>query len=482
MAGIGVIESIAKKIALQYGSSGFVSMVLKSSDTIAGTVTYTITFKNGAGTNVNTDIVFTQGKDGANGTNGATIIGVSFVGNDMVFTLNDNSKITLTDAKTTLKGDTPVITFDNKSVGKDSLDEFEIKGFEAATNDTVLIKNSSGTIGYLEIAKNSSNSFSKIASMEYVSEFVQSGLILQGDWDASTNTPNITTVDTQSASFAWITKTAGTQTLGENSITFAEKDWVIKTSTGKYIKLNQSNVTISWGTIGGTVTDQTDLVTYINNAITTKSVPPTRTINSKALSDNVNLTLGDIVTGVVTTTANKYLRDDNTWGNPNPVTTEWAAYTPTITCPGSSFHLVNSCVIKGLYRIVGKNMQLKFIYSHTNNTGFNEGGSNTIPYQISIPVGTTIDATKVNIPSLIASSSNNGSGRDSLPLGHGFYYSGSAPVIFPTKIVPLSSTALGVHLIAMNNTTIPFTLWGCGNSYYGGASVELTFTAEIPIT
>jgi hypothetical protein len=33
----------------------------------------------------------------------------------------------------------------------------------------------------------------------------------------------------------------------------------------------------------------------------------------------------------------------------------------------------------------------------------------------------------------------------------------------------------------MNSTTAPFTLWGCGNSYYGASIVELSFEANIPI-
>jgi hypothetical protein len=159
---------------------------------------------------------------------------------------------------------------------------------------------------------------------------------------------------------------------------------------------------------------------------------------------------------------------------------EWTSYTPTITCPSTTFHLVNTYNMKGLYRIVGKNMQLKFIYSHTNNTGFNEGsGSN--PYQISIPSGYTIDTTKANIPSLLTSVTGNGAGIDSLPLGTSVFYSGTASVFFTGKVVPLSTTSLGIHHICMNSTTAPFTLWGCGNSYYGASIVELSFEANIPI-
>lgn len=159
----------------------------------------------------------------------------------------------------------------------------------------------------------------------------------------------------------------------------------------------------------------------------------------------------------------------------------WQSYTPTITCPCSSFHLVNTYIMKGLYRVVGKSLLLKFIYSHTDNTGFNEGGSYTLPYQISIPSGFTIDTSLATIPSSLVSTTNNGAGRDSLPLGASTYFSSSAPICFPGKVVPLSSSALGIHNISMGVANPPFTLWGCGNSFYGGTNVELTFTCEIPI-
>ena len=47
-----------------------------------------------------------QGIQGLTGSDGACVESVAFVGNDMVFTLDDNSTVTLTNAKTDLKGDT----------------------------------------------------------------------------------------------------------------------------------------------------------------------------------------------------------------------------------------------------------------------------------------------------------------------------------------------------------------------------------------
>lgn len=158
---------------------------------------------------------------------------------------------------------------------------------------------------------------------------------------------------------------------------------------------------------------------------------------------------------------------------------EWTPYVPTITCPTTTFQLVNSYTMKGLYKVVGKSLLIKFVYTHAVNTGYNEGNGSNLPYQISIPNGFAIDTTKANIPSTLTSGAS-GAGKDALPLGNGIYFSSTFPFYSPCKIVPLSSNALGVYLV-MNGTTVVNTLWGCAQSYYGGASVGLEFEANIPI-
>jgi hypothetical protein len=93
----GLAESIVKKFA----TTGFKSMTKKSEDKVNGTVTYTLTFTTKSG-DVSQDLTFSTGTSGKNGTN---ITSASWSGNDLVFTLSDNSTVVLINAKLDLKGD-----------------------------------------------------------------------------------------------------------------------------------------------------------------------------------------------------------------------------------------------------------------------------------------------------------------------------------------------------------------------------------------
>lgn len=155
------------------------------------------------------------------------------------------------------------VVTDDKSVGKNSLGNLQLNGFENANNSTVPIKNSSGEISYLEIQKDNTNSFTSIASKEYVDESMVGGLNIQNDYyNASTNTPNLTTINTNGKSYAWIVLVGGTQTLGGSTITFEAFDLVIKTSGGAYLKIH--NAGASWGNIAGDITQQIDLINKLN--------------------------------------------------------------------------------------------------------------------------------------------------------------------------------------------------------------------------
>jgi hypothetical protein len=77
----------------------------------AGTTTTLAAGQPATVTNVGTNaaaifnFAIPQGIQGIPGLDGASIVSVSFVGNDMVFVLDDTSTVTLTNAKTDLKGD-----------------------------------------------------------------------------------------------------------------------------------------------------------------------------------------------------------------------------------------------------------------------------------------------------------------------------------------------------------------------------------------
>jgi hypothetical protein len=157
------------------------------------------------------------------------------------------------------------VVTDDKSIGKNNLGNLQLNGFENATNNTIPIKSSTGEISYLDIKTNNSGSFTEIASKEYVDEVITGGISLQSAYyDASTNTPDITTISTSGKSFAWLVGTAGTQTLGGKSYTFTVNDWVIKTASGGYLKIDNSTSTVTWSTISGDITTQNDLISLLN--------------------------------------------------------------------------------------------------------------------------------------------------------------------------------------------------------------------------
>ena len=104
---------------------------------------------------------------------------------------------------------------------------------------------------------------------------------IQGNWNASTNTPNLSTVT--EPNLAWIVSVAGSTNLG-GITSWLVGDIAIKTPTG-WAKLPSSSVT-PWGSISGTLSDQTDL----QNALNLKA-------NANAV---VNLTTDQNIDGIKT--------------------------------------------------------------------------------------------------------------------------------------------------------------------------------------
>ena len=77
----------------------------------------------------------------------------------------------------------------------------------------------------------------------------------QGNWDANTNTPDIT--GTTETGYFWIVSVAGSTNLG--GITdWQVNDWAVKTGSG-WAKVDNTQQNPSWGTIIGTLSNQTDL-------------------------------------------------------------------------------------------------------------------------------------------------------------------------------------------------------------------------------
>jgi len=98
------------------------------------------------------------------------------------------------------------------------------------------------------------------ATKNYVDSIVNGAVRLQWDWNANTNTPDIT--GTTITGQAWRVSVAGSTNLG-GITTWEVWDLAVKTDTGWLRILNQ-DVAAVWGNISGTLSNQTDLQNALN--------------------------------------------------------------------------------------------------------------------------------------------------------------------------------------------------------------------------
>lgn len=86
---------------------------------------------------------------------------------------------------------------------------------------------------------------------------------IQGDWNASTNTPDLITGSALIPSgYTWRVSVAGSTVLGSAG-PWEVNDLATKTATD-WIKIKSSSTTIFWGNISGSLSDQTDLQNALN--------------------------------------------------------------------------------------------------------------------------------------------------------------------------------------------------------------------------
>jgi hypothetical protein len=113
---------------------------------------------------------------------------------------------------------------------------------------------------------------------------ISSVIILQGDWNANTNTPDIT--GTTTTGYAWRVSVAGNTNLG--GITdWDVGDLAVKTATG-WIKIDNEDVSAIWGNITGTLSNQTDL----QNALDAKEPTLTKGNLTETTSSVLTITGG----------------------------------------------------------------------------------------------------------------------------------------------------------------------------------------------
>ena len=146
----------------------------------------------------------------------------------------------------------------------------------------------------------------ELAVRTAINQAISGAIILQGDWNASTNTPDLT-VTGITTGFAWRVSVSGTTNLG-GITSWAIGDMAVKSATG-WVKIDNEDISAVWGNIYGTLSDQTDLQLALNakqNTITgaaTSITTANLTINRALVSD----ASGKVAVSTITSTQLGYL-------------------------------------------------------------------------------------------------------------------------------------------------------------------------------
>jgi len=94
-----------------------------------------------------------------------------------------------------------------------------------------------------------------IPTAKAVFDLTENIVILQGNWDADTNSPDIT--GTTVTGYAWVVSVPGDTDLG-GITTWELNDWAVKSATG-WLRINNQDSAAVWGNITGDIGDQGDL-------------------------------------------------------------------------------------------------------------------------------------------------------------------------------------------------------------------------------
>jgi nitrogen fixation protein FixH len=149
-----------------------------------------------------------------------------------------------------------------------------------------------------------------LAVRNAINQAVNAAIILQGDWNAATNTPNLQ-VTGITTGFAWRVSASGTTNLGGITL-WAIGDLAIKSATG-WIRMVSEDIAAIWGNISGTLSNQTDLQNALNlklNSSTFATYTGTTVPNTYYNKTQINAysasTLTQINSKVATTTFSTY--------------------------------------------------------------------------------------------------------------------------------------------------------------------------------
>lgn len=181
------------------------------------------------------------------------------------FTPGSDKKVTMADVKTFVNTDTVPntrqvnghaltadVTVTSSDVGLGNVDDVQQLPMSYLDTDGTLAANSDSKVA------------SQKATKTYVDSLVSAAIILQGDWNADTNTPDISTETT--TGYAWRVSVAGSTNLG-GITSWDVGDLAVKTDTG-WLKVDNSDIQAVWGNITGTLSNQSDLQAALNAKIT----------------------------------------------------------------------------------------------------------------------------------------------------------------------------------------------------------------------
>lgn len=194
-----------------------------------------------------------------------------------------------------------------------------VAGYEIASNKSI------------NTALGTSNTLypTQLAVKTYVDNAVTGGINIQGDWNASTNTPNISTTTT--TGFTWRVSVAGTTNLGGITV-WNVNDLAVKTGGG-WIKIdNSSTVQSVFGRQGVVIATAGDYTTaQVTEAVGNLYFTTARARASFSAGTNVSIDANGVISSVNTTYSNftrtvaglvpnpggstttRYLREDGTW-------------------------------------------------------------------------------------------------------------------------------------------------------------------------
>jgi len=195
--------------------------------------------------------------------------------------------LTGTTASTANKLDTSVFnTFTGTTLPANYYDKTEINSYTGITNtliDTKITKVTGATTNNITtfasggVVQDSGKDFitvvntvgvatdshvpTELAVRNAINQAIAAAIILQGDWNATTNSPDLT-VTGITTGFAWRVSVSGTTNLGGISL-WAVGDMAIKSATG-WIRVSSQDISAIWGNIGGNIANQTDLQSALN--------------------------------------------------------------------------------------------------------------------------------------------------------------------------------------------------------------------------